>query len=808
MSLKTKLVAFCLCIGLIPLAVIGVYSVNLAGQSLQQQAQQQLVSARDARRNALEGLAQVWFNEVRIFGANKGVYHALGFLRDKAYGADVKGSFDTKGDDYVSSADNVRSAFVPFVEVLGYGDAMLIDDYGWVLISVGQGGELGRNVEGPALQGTNLARAWKEAKAGKVVFVDFEPYPILGGEPTAFIAAPVFNHTGASVEGAAVLRVSRGQINALMQQRSGMGESGETLLVGPDFLMRSDSTLSPERFTVAASFANPQKNRIETEPVRKALAGETGVGVVQNHLGEKVLCAYAPAAIGGSVYALVAEINAAEAFGAVDELRLAALILGLLTALGVVFLSWFVVRRELGRPLDAVIAYLQEITEGNLQARLRGAFTAEMAALAGHLRGMVAELKQKLGFSDGILRNMTIPCYVTDLENKLTFVNQPLLALLEERGGPGDFIGRDADRVLHPCGLPEGLAVRCLDAGTSLCNLEQDITGCGGTLRHVRMDAAPLHDLDGNPTGAFVLITDLTDIRRQEARIRDQNELVARVAQEAEAISQYVFTDSRQIKDKVALVTDGARRQNSRITETSVAMQEMNATLYSVAQSAAEAARSAEESRKMALEGSGVIQGSSAAIGRVREISLRLEGDMRDLDKRAEGIGSVIDVISDIADQTNLLALNAAIEAARAGDAGRGFAVVADEVRKLAEKTMNATREVAGAIQAIQKAAHDNLGSTSQAVQAVEEATGLVLRSNESLSRIVSLADNTAARVAEIASASEQQSAAHEQINRSMEEVRLIADDTSTGMTESRRSIDHLAVQAEQLQKLITTITQ
>ena len=64
----------------------------------------------------------------------------------------------------------------------------------------------------------------------------------------------------------------------------------------------------------------------------------------------------------------------------------------------------------------------------------------------------------------------------------------------------------------------------------------------------------------------------------------------------------------------------------------------------------------------------------------------------------AEGIGRIMNVISDIADQTNLLALNAAIEAARAGDAGRGFAVVADEVRKLAEKTMTATKEVGDAI--------------------------------------------------------------------------------------------------------------
>ena len=92
-----------------------------------------------------------------------------------------------------------------------------------------------------------------------------------------------------------------------------------------------------------------------------------------------------------------------------------------------------------------------------------------------------------------------------------------------------------------------------------------------------------------------------------------------------------------------------------------------------------------------------------------------LRRSMDELGTEAEGVGRVVEVISDIADQTNLLALNAAIEAARAGDAGRGFAVVADEVRKLAERTMAATQEVTHSIGSIQQSAKANIKGTEKA---------------------------------------------------------------------------------------------
>ena len=142
-------------------------------------------------------------------------------------------------------------------------------------------------------------------------------------------------------------------------------------------------------------------------------------------------------------------------------------------------------------------------------------------------------------------------------------------------------------------------------------------------------------------------------------------------------------------------------------------------------------------------------------------MSQELKQDMLQLNTHAQAISQIMGVISDIADQTNLLALNAAIEAARAGDAGRGFAVVADEVRKLAEKTM---------------------ASTDNALEQVNQATGYASQSGLALNEILETVLGMADQVNAIATTSEEQSAASDEINLSIENVNEMAKQTATAM--------------------------
>jgi len=274
-------------------------------------------------------------------------------------------------------------------------------------------------------------------------------------------------------------------------------------------------------------------------------------------------------------------------------------------------------------------------------------------------------------------------------------------------------------------------------------------------------------------------------------------------AQQLESVVEIVTSASEQLSAQIEQSSRGADEQAHRIGETATSMEEMNATVLEVAKNASSAASTADQAKVKAEEGAKVVSQVVHGIEEVQQQSQEMKQDMGNLGKQAEGIGQILNVISDIADQTNLLALNAAIEAARAGEAGRGFAVVADEVRKLAEKTMTATKEVGDAIRGIQNGTKKNIENVERSGKTIEDVTKLANTSGESLRQIVSLAETTTDQVRSIATASEQQSSASEEINRSLEDVNRVSSETTDAMRQSSQAVGELANQAQVLKRLI-----
>ncbi|WP_425274891.1 methyl-accepting chemotaxis protein [Pseudomonas aegrilactucae] len=233
-------------------------------------------------------------------------------------------------------------------------------------------------------------------------------------------------------------------------------------------------------------------------------------------------------------------------------------------------------------------------------------------------------------------------------------------------------------------------------------------------------------------------------------------------------------------------------------------MNQMAATVQDVARNAEQASVAAQIADQQAAEGEQVVGKAIAEIERLAAAVAHSTEAMGTLKSESDKIGSVLDVIKSVAQQTNLLALNAAIEAARAGEAGRGFAVVADEVRSLARRTQESTEEIEGLIAGLHRGTQDVSAIMDNSRELTASSVELTRRAGTSLDTITSTVSSIQGMNQQIATAAEQQSAAAEEINRSVINVRDICDQTSAASEQTATASIELARLGTHLQTLVS----
>ncbi|MFV0422570.1 methyl-accepting chemotaxis protein [Oleidesulfovibrio sp.] len=294
----------------------------------------------------------------------------------------------------------------------------------------------------------------------------------------------------------------------------------------------------------------------------------------------------------------------------------------------------------------------------------------------------------------------------------------------------------------------------------------------------------------------------------EKARIAALLDMMHDLTTQVAAIVEELNAEAAGLEQDSEKIAAGAAMQHTRSQETAAAMEEMTLTISEVARNASLAASNSTQSKADAENGLGLVRQVITATDEVHVQTTNLQSTLGELSQRAESIGDIMSVISDIADQTNLLALNAAIEAARAGDAGRGFAVVADEVRKLAEKTMQATREVGEAIKGIQAGAGANVDSMNKVSEAVSRNNALTNEAGDALEAITRLVSESAVQVTSIATAAEQQSAACEEVNQATAAVSRTSEETAEGISRSATRIRNIAALVAELHALTEKINE
>ena len=235
-------------------------------------------------------------------------------------------------------------------------------------------------------------------------------------------------------------------------------------------------------------------------------------------------------------------------------------------------------------------------------------------------------------------------------------------------------------------------------------------------------------------------------------------------------------------------------RQRQETDHVATAIHEMSTAAHQVSVSAQSASLAARETSDVGGQARDVVNRSIESIHSLIEEIGQSSASLDSLNKDVQSIAGVVDVIRSIAEQTNLLVLNAAIEAARAGDAGRGFAVVADEVRALASRTQKSTQEIHGMISLLQKGTQGAMITMGRSSDTGRTTGELANRAGMSLDAISQLIDTINDMNAQIASASEEQNAVAEEVNRSMSHISQAADvvagDAKNGAQTSRSLTD------------------
>jgi len=242
-----------------------------------------------------------------------------------------------------------------------------------------------------------------------------------------------------------------------------------------------------------------------------------------------------------------------------------------------------------------------------------------------------------------------------------------------------------------------------------------------------------------------------------------------------------------------------AERQSHEIQQASESVLKMAQSMSAVSGSALESARVARQSLEAAQKGAEAVENSIKGMNEIRGQIQETSKRIKRLGESSQEIGEIVELISDITEQTNVLALNAAIQAASAGEAGRGFTVVAEEVQRLAERSGEATKQIAAIVKTIQADTHDAVSAMEYSTQGVVEGAKLSDAAGQALDEISNVSKTLAELIAKISTDTQHQAGVATGVASAMEGIRQVTDQTTDGTKRTAVSIGELANLAVEL---------
>ncbi|MCB1958371.1 MAG: methyl-accepting chemotaxis protein, partial [Rhodocyclaceae bacterium] len=302
---------------------------------------------------------------------------------------------------------------------------------------------------------------------------------------------------------------------------------------------------------------------------------------------------------------------------------------------------------------------------------------------------------------------------------------------------------------------------------------------------------------DGDLTVRATVTEDITGAIADSVNytIEELSVLVRRINDAASRVT----SATESAKKTSGMLIEAAQRQSEQIRSVGETVQNMATSMSEASQRARESAQVARRSLEAAHKGTEAVQDTIQGMNGIREKIQDTSKRIKRLGESSQEIGEIVELISDITEQTNVLALNAAIQAASAGEAGRGFTVVAEEVQRLAERSAEATKQIAAIVKTIQTDTQDAVGAMEVATRDVVDGAKLTDAAGQALTEIGTVSNEAARLIEEISRDTLEQSGNATRVASSMEEILALTEEAANSTQQTAVSIGQLADLAVEL---------
>jgi CHASE3 domain sensor protein len=264
-----------------------------------------------------------------------------------------------------------------------------------------------------------------------------------------------------------------------------------------------------------------------------------------------------------------------------------------------------------------------------------------------------------------------------------------------------------------------------------------------------------------------------------------------------------VQSSSTELQAAANQQASGSKEQATAMSEITTTISELLATSRQIAESAQRVAQIAEQTASGARSGDTTVDRAHDSISSIRRQVDSIVSHMLELGRKSQQIGSVLDIVSELAEQTNILAINATIEAAGAGEAGRRFAVVADEIRKLADRVAGSTKEIRGLIDDVRSAVNTTVMATETGSKAVDAGSKQFGDVATAFKQIAGLVSTTTEAAREIELSTKQQTTAVEQVNLAIANVAQATRETEASAEQTLNTATQLSGLSKALLRII-----